>query len=352
MGYFLFILLVASLFAIRDNQKLNVRTSFILIILLVLLNGLRGLDVGRDTMNYFSMYSAKGASERIEPLFSLLITALKSVGASFNFFLCVTAILTYMPLYGFIKKWSINPCLSLVVYLSFSVFFFQNSFNVIRNAISASFLLWSIGYITESKYKKAIIPGLIAIGFHYSSLIAIPFLLLAKITKETKSIIAIPILIASIIIGLSSAFYENALTAILQQVSFASGAAADNYLDYLSDIDEIEVNTNGIIMLIAPLSLITLLSFLTKRIDNTLRMVLFYGTILGNLFVSVLYTYRLTLFMTLVSLVIIPQLCANQNKGIKTVTIIAVAAMAIYFTLSVINGNATNIVPYSFFFEK
>jgi len=351
MGYFIFILLVASLFATTGKKRLNIWVSFILIILMILLNGLRGLDVGRDTMNYFTMYSYKGASERIEPLFSLLVTTLKMMGFSFNFFLCVTAFLIYIPLYGFIKKFSINPCLSLVVYLSFSVFFFQNSFNVIRNAIAASFLLWSIGYISESKYKKAIIPGLIAVGFHYSSLIAIPFLVLSRFTKGTKSIIAIPVLIASIIIGLSSAFYENALTTILQQVSFASGAAADNYLDYLSDIDEIEVNVNGIIMLMAPFSLISLLSFFTKRIDNTYRMVLFYGTVLSNLFVSVLYAYRLTLFMTLVTLVVIPQLCAGQNKIIKAISIMSVAVMAVYFIYSMISGTATNIIPYYFFFE-
>lgn len=350
MFFFLSILLLALLFSFNKSYSKNLGMSLIIVVIMVLLNGLRGLDVGQDTQNYYLMYANADMSGRIEPLFRILVLSLRWLGLSYNAFLCIVAFLIYFPIYGFIRKWSLNPCLSIVVYMTFSVFFFQNSFNVLRNAIAASFLLWGIGYLEDGKVKKAIVPSIIAVGFHYSTLIALPFIILAKYTKQVKGVIPLVLLGCSVVVGLSSTFYENTFTMLLQQLSLLDGDVSDNYSKYLSDIAETKVNANGIIMLMAPFTMISLLSFTSKKISKTFRMVFFYGTFLGNILVSVLYTYRLTLFMTLTALILIPQLCKESHPMVKLITYGVVVVMASYFIYGLINETTTNILPYHFCF--
>ena len=349
MGYFLFILFFSFIFSLSKDKKRNINATFVVILILILLNGLRGLEVGRDTINYYMMYTNSTVSDRIEPLFRSLIVVSKSLGLSYNAFLIIVASLIYLPLFGFIKKWSVNPSMSLVIYMTFSVFFMQNSFNVLRNAIAASFLLWCIGYISNKQYKKAILPCIIASGFHYSILITIPFIVLSYFSKHIKQSIAILLILGSVAFGLSTSFYENLFSIALQQISLFSGSAIDNYSSFLSEISETELNNNGLIMLIAPFSLISILTFMSNKMNDFWRMVLFYGVILGNLFVSVLYTYRLTTFLTLTTILIIPELLKQDSKFIRFSTSAIVLAMSLYYIYTLSTGAANNIIPYKFY---
>lgn len=351
MEYFLFILILSYIFAFSKNEKKNINAAFVVIIAMILLNGLRSLDVGRDTLNYYMMYSYTSISERIEPLFRYLIVTSRTLDLSFNAFLIIVALLIYLPLYGFIKRWSINPSMSLIVYMVFSVFFMQNSYNVLRNCIAASFLLWGIGYIKDNRYRPAILFCLLAVGFHYSAFFTFPLLILSHFSKNLKPRIVIPLLLGSIVVGLYTSFYDDLFTLALQHISIFSGGVAENYSNYLSEISEIEVNTNGVIMLIVPFSIVSLLSFMSEKIDKYLRMVLFYGVFLGNLFVNVLYTYRLTTFLTLTTIVIIPNLIKQDNKYIRISAISIVIAMTSYYIYSLWTGSANNIIPYNFCFN-
>lgn len=351
MGYFLTILIISILYIFSRDKKQNLTAAFIIVVAMILLNGLRGLDVGRDTINYYMMYTNPSISERIEPLFRGLILTSRYFGLSYNCFLLIVAILIYAPLYRFIKNQSMNPCLSLLVYMVFSVFFMQNSYNVLRNAIAASFLLNGIAYLRTNNYKRSSLPILIAAGFHYSSIVVLPFLFMSKVMAKMKPNIAILLILISVFIGLSSTFYDNLFTSVLQQFYMFSGSVSDNYSIYLSEISETEVNTNGLIMLIAPMSLVSILSFLDKKVDVFYRMILFFGVFLGNLFVSVLYTYRLTVFMTLIVIIVIPQLVIKDKKDILLTTYGIVLAMTVYYIYMLSTGAANNIVPYKFYFE-
>lgn len=349
MGYFLFILIFSFIYSFSKDKNKNIKAAFVVIVILILLNGLKGLEVGRDTIHYYMMYTNLTVSDRIEPLFKYLIIFSKSLGLSYNAFLIIVASLIYLPLFGFIKRWSVNPSMSLVIYMVFSVFFMQNSFNVLRNAIAASFLLWCIGYISNKQYKTAILPCIIASGFHYSILITIPFIVLSYFSKHIKSSIAISLILGSVVLGISSSIYENLFTIALQQITLFSGSAIDNYSSYLYEISKTEVNSNGIIMLIAPFSLISILTFMSNKVNEYWRMVLFYGVILGNMFVSVLYTYRLTTFFTLTTIVLIPELLKHDSKFIRYSTRAIVIAMSLYYIYSLSTGAANNIIPYKFF---
>lgn len=350
MGYFLFLVLFCCIFACNKSSA-NKQAAALILVFMVLLNGLRGMTVGQDTASYYLMFSSSSISDRIEPLFAALIAACRFLGLSYNAFLVIIAILIYAPLYYAFKTWSLNPCLSFLVYIVFSTFFFVNSFNVLRNAVASSLLFLAIGYWRVHDLKKSALLLLSSVGFHYSAIVVIPFLLLAKLSKNIKPTVAIVLILLSMIIGISFPFYENLLSSVFQQISGLSGAVMDNYSGYLGNVEESEANAKGVIMLVGPFSLLSVLSFLSKDTDKLWAILLFYGVIIGNLFVGVLYTYRLTVYLTMFSLLLVPQLVNRHNSLIRFVTLCLTFVMVAYFVYSLITGRTLNILPYKFYFE-
>lgn len=351
MLYFIILILLLLLYSFSRSRTGFRKVTIFVVVSMVLLAGFRDVSVGRDTMSYLTMYEAKWISGRIEPLFIVLIHICRSLGLSYHSFLLIVACLIYIPLYVFIRKWSCNLCLSMLVYMTFSVFFFANSFNVLRNAVSASFVLLCLSSLFEYNKKKAIVFGVIACGFHYSAIIALLIIYGSQIIRGIKPTFALILLAVSIVVGLNSSFHENLFASILQNMSFLTGDAVDNYSKYLSDITESELNGNGIIMLIVPLSLISSLSFFCDECDKRFRIILFIGTIFGNLFITVLYTYRITVYLTLTSLVVIPQLCKSNVKMIRVLSSGIILILAVYFIYNLVYNKCPNLLPYKFFFE-
>lgn len=351
MIYFIIVLIVSFAFSYVRERNLNISGAFVIVLSLIVLAGLRDVSVGRDTINYLHLYDNSYVSERIEPLFADLVMFCKSLNMSYNAFLSIVAALIYIPLFFFLKRWSVNIPLSLFVYISFSIFFFSNSFNILRNAISISFVLLFVGYFKNNFIKKAVIMALIAIGFHYSSVLAIILIIASKIIIGIKPRLAIILLSLSIIIGLTSSLYIDLFNSILMNAPLISNAVMDNYSKYLSDIAETSVNFNGIVMLIAPMSVISALSFLDRDVDKFFCVILFVGTVLGNIFVSVLYTYRLITFMTILVLIIIPQLYKSKKSYIRFAAKCITNFMAVYWVINLITEKNIQLMPYRFYFE-
>lgn len=212
--YILFIIFI--IFALLDNNMTLKSKHLILMtssVILILFAGLRGAYIDKDYKTYFTFFkelptlpylftntSSFFKALKIEPSFILIFSLVKSF--FFNGFpiaIFLYALLGVSLKMRAIKKLTDLVMLSTLIYFS-SIFLLQDM-NQIRVGVAIGFLLLSTIYIEEKKLLKFIICILLAVFFHYASIVFIPFYFLntKKINKPFFILlITIPILLCLI----------------------------------------------------------------------------------------------------------------------------------------------------------
>lgn len=169
---------------------LKSRVFFILIVLFIsavfsFFVSLRDVDVGSDTAAYIDFYNniLLGINSRItEPLFVLIakFSSFFSSKHNFNFFLI--SFLSLSALFSFYKRvfllWGAGNefyiGLSSVIFITFiSPFFINTQVNVLRAGLSIPFIFFSAYFIFNKKYFNFFMSSLVAVMFHYSSILFI-----------------------------------------------------------------------------------------------------------------------------------------------------------------------------------
>lgn len=155
-----------------------------MIVPLILLSSLR-VGVGTDFYSYqyvfqvavqnFQNGNFSVAFSGTEPLYvALEFLSYLLKGANFNFFLLITSIFTLVPVISLIM--SIVPRKLMAVSLFLYLFiFYLTSFNIIRQMIAVSFVIYSFRYIIEKKQKRFIFWIICATLFHNSAIVALLF---------------------------------------------------------------------------------------------------------------------------------------------------------------------------------
>lgn len=146
-----------------------------------LIFGLR-YDVGVDYLAYKGIYEDSitnnllyNISElSLEPLFVVVSTFLKTQNIEYWGFFTVMAMIPLCFYYSFFKK-TRRELFSLTTYFAFCFGVFFWYFNIMRQGIAFFILLYSFQYILEKKVFKFLFFVIIATGFHYSSIIFLPF---------------------------------------------------------------------------------------------------------------------------------------------------------------------------------
>ena len=352
MIYFIILSFLLLVLSFDKGSKIE-KLSLLPLLMMIILCGFRGYDVGTDTESYLDSYNSRNLWDYSvgEPLYNLSMDIARFIGLGNTGFLLLTALLTYVPLYTALRKMSPNINYSMLIYVTFSVYFFCNSFNVIRNSISASFILFVLYYISQKEYKRIVIYSLVAIGFHFSAIAILPLLYVAYKIENIDIKYAYAILFVSVIWGLSSN-YRDVATLLNAQLMRYDNSIVEHYNTiYFNDLAGHEFNANGIIMQIAPITLCSMLSFLTNSCNKYLRAILFLGAILGNIFVSILYVYRITLFLNIVAIVILPQIIESRvtQKGVRICVHSLVLMLFTYFIICAIKESEAFVVfPYHF----
>ncbi|MFW6016296.1 MAG: EpsG family protein [bacterium] len=173
----------------------------------ILIVGLRHVEIGRDTAmylykfnkvnNYEHFFSAI-ESEKTEVGYSILEFIVGRV-FSFEGFQIIVAIISIIPLFYIIYKYSKIPWLSIFIFITFGFL----SFNMLamRQAVALGITTFSYKYIMERKFMKFIICIILAFSFHLSAIIFLPAYWFGniKFTKYTKHISLIVIFFAFIL---------------------------------------------------------------------------------------------------------------------------------------------------------
>lgn len=186
---------------------INSRIRFIIFILLGIIlwiiAGIKGLDVGTDTSTYCDLFTASKYSAEYDRSFS----GMQIIWYWFNHYLsriidwktfqliCYAIII--VGFFNFFRKNSAYYFISLFLFIG--LFYYETSFNIMRQYIALAIVLPGVGYVFSNK-KKFILIVLIASTIHFSSLIMLLYLLFDKI-KITNKIFVIASVMLAFIVG-------------------------------------------------------------------------------------------------------------------------------------------------------
>ena len=177
----------------------------------------RGIYVGTDTHHYVTIFSLLDGSlsewfsdSRFEPLYTFLMYAVKTNGGSINMLFFVIAVFTIVPVYMACIKMArfSSPVLSMFIYY---MVYYNYSFNISRQAAAMSLILLATVFLLERNFYSFTFITLIAILFHYMSVVYLGFVGMYIITGRNISrkykILSILLLVFLLIFATGRMFY-------------------------------------------------------------------------------------------------------------------------------------------------
>jgi len=179
------------------RQDRNLLISYV--VFLIFWSGTRGIRIGTDTINYFNFYYLRGI--RIDNLIDFFTTFktdflfevvmyLTFPFKSFTFFLFSISAIFNIALYFFARKFSNygkdGSSLMLFLTITCSFSFINMELNIVRNALSITFVLLGLFYVLNKKTKMSVIFFIIAYLFHGTALIPIITIILCNLSSKIE----------------------------------------------------------------------------------------------------------------------------------------------------------------------
>lgn len=175
MLFYFFISLLFFFFLLHSKEVVNLKIckanftdfGFLLIVFISLLR----FDVGWDYAGYYNIVIEDNiySIRRFEPLSQVFFNIAVFFDSPQLVFI-LFGMPTYLLIYKTIKKYSLSPRFSLLLYFCF---FYLESFGFIRQALSVSICFWSIRFIFERKFYSFLFYTILACMFHLSAIIVL-----------------------------------------------------------------------------------------------------------------------------------------------------------------------------------
>lgn len=363
---FFLLFLLALLFAILEDAKsiyidpLKCRNrnlfwgSKVLALLMFLLCALRGIDVGIDTSHYFDSFNA-GVSRYIEVGYWIIRRVSIWCGNSFQIFITLFACASLLPLYKMLKRTSVNVSFSLLIYLSFSNYYYPEVFNTIRATSAIAFFVLALSYWDVESYRKSLSLFVIACLFHVSALIATAVVLCVTVIKKIPRTICYITVIASMVFGFvfQTGFSEYSYSLSLW-LGNISGDFTDYYSKHLMELNETDFNSIGTLANMLPFTLFSLFLYDEKNSTSCFYKLFVIGTALSNIFISISLIYRITMFFTILLIVVLPNTLKRLKQTPKYIVKVLILFMLLWYIYKLFGTSSDNmagIIPYKFFFE-
>ena len=352
--YFILAFIAAILTIIAERKYQIILCSFI-ILMMFLVCGLRGMNVGIDTKDYIDSFRYGVENyflDSNEKLFNITYSIVHVFSSSWNIWLLFVSTLIYIPLFIILKNESPNPLFSSLIFMVSMSHFFPESMNIIRQSIATTFILGSYSFWNKDKKILSLIVLLIAILFHTTSIIALPFLFLKKI-RFNNNLIFISLFIVTLlgIIG----FYGFINNYILSLSELNDNIYAATMLKYSKYGIGMGSNLNGYIFAIIPFSVLCLITMPISEQDNKYRFyfnIMFVATVLYSLISSIDYAFRIVYGLMITQILVIPYAYKFGKPNRRKLIIIYTFVMIIFYFWYINTMNKIHIgsiVPYQFF---
>lgn len=295
----------------------------------MLICGVRDYTIGIDTESYVAKYRNGGNEYTSEPLFDITYSIIRFFDGTWHLWLLFVTIILYTPYIIAIEKYSQAPVFSALIFLVSPCLFFFDSMNGMRQWISGGFVLLAFLYRNEHRFKRTVLCLFIAIGFHLSSIVAIPFMFVRNKTIPFFFVIILLVVTSVTCIALS---HLN-LNSVFEQYSILlesfDGDTASKFSKY-SQYGDLENTTNWKYYLfnIFPLNLLCFASYPSSKLitkspykeneNGYLFNVFFIGTILMNICaISIKYGHRIFFVIMTLQLILLPKQLIRGSKNQK-----------------------------------
>jgi len=329
-----------------DKQQISISRGFFFLasfFILFLISGLR-VDVGSDYESYIFWFHriADGATTYFEPGFVLLNHAVASFTNDAQWLFVASSFITLLLIFTAIRKYSVNPALSVFLYSALSFLFY--SFNATRQFIAVGIIFLAYGHMIDRKWFKYMLYVLLAAAFHKTALFMAGIYLIINL-KFTK----LQYLFVTLLASTSIIFREPLLTFMTSLYPMYK----DNE-DFLNVVafSEVFISTSVIL-------LIVMIYYIKKGImslDNIKDRITFNSVF----FILLVHTglawipaiNRISLYLDIALILIIPLLLA-KIKNTEWRYLFTIAMMIFYFVYTFISiglNNSNNVLPYNSIF--
>lgn len=191
--YLLLLLFVSFCASQYDTSKSNAWLCMIFVAL-TLVAGLRDVEVGTDSYNYFFQFRDKDAFAQLnifkdlthEVGFDILLGISQTIGTNYASLFLVIAATVYSVAIISIKKSSESMFISMFVYIALCLSSF--CYNGARQGIAIAIHMFSLQHLIRGNFKKYCLIVLLAALFHKTIIVALPLYFLFRRGYNGKTI--------------------------------------------------------------------------------------------------------------------------------------------------------------------
>ena len=342
--FYLLILTVSILIAFCIQKSENLSFEYfcrISLLLVLLIPAACRLNIGRDYNDYVKIFNNPNKHSGIEPLFLAIIRFCKLCRLGSFWMFGITSFFTYLPLSFFIPKKK-----TFMTFTFYSLLFcYMASFNLVRQSCALSYLICGCLWYFDKRKLKAFIFFLIACGFHYSSILIFPCLIIYRFPIK-KNIIRICLLL----IGTGILIKFNFISIVFKIVGlFSSKYAAYGTNAFLGAKPKLGSGLGVILNLLMPIYFLFMGEKLPKDYKGILNLNVIY-------MLSYVLALQVNIFSRLqTSLLYVPIICSTSflmvdSKYKKVTYYFFCLIYLIYFiknmTVSRVGTISNAIVPY------
>lgn len=321
---------VINCFIPKRIQKLS---SIILLLAMMLMCGFRAYDVGRDTHNYVAYATSFHVNDYMwGPLYLIFKQIAELFDNTETAFLMVMAILTYIPLMYIVKKESYIPALTVLMFIIPCGIFFNETFNIARQAMAVNYILLAAMAVHHGKIKLGYALVILSFFLHPYTFPFVLFFFIRNI-RFTPYVVywtmGITMLLG--IVGTLSSI-QLVLNGLAALVSDASSGLVLKLAKYGNGYDIASgFSLIGQLSHMLPMVGLCILGVNNKTQDNIYFKMMVCGSAITNIFVTVIYCERIASTFTIAQLLAVPFIYTTLNRKNRAILILILIFTALLY---------------------
>lgn len=358
--FLLFIVFIILLACNEKNSKYKILSLAIVSLIFTIVIGLRNIDLGlRDTklvyvpefyklihFNFNQIFE-----EFKDPMFYVLTKVYTLISENVQIWLILCALCYIIPIMLLIYKESRIPIISVFTFIALN--YFGIAFSGIRHCIACGIICFSYKSLKEKNLVKFTLNVIFASLFHITSLIMmVAYPIYCFMEKFDKKMFKKTLTIIIIVFFVNNLFGRNIIAFLFDiiintfNLTRFSIYTQENFSSLNNNVFYIHI----LIYIFAGIMFFSKNDEIDEK-RKTLLILQFIGTLL-TAFVSTLGEfYRLSMFFTIFSIILIPE-AVNLFKNADTKkygTLLIIVFMSAYFVLFSAENNG--IMPYKTYFS-
>ncbi|WP_172616803.1 EpsG family protein [Limosilactobacillus reuteri] len=320
-------------------------------IILALFSGLRNINVGFDTINYYSDY--ENIKNSLVPLHStefgyvLLERICAFFGMQTWIFIFLISLITLIGLYIAYKDMLQVGMIGLALCYYYARFFILRDMNQIRSSLASVIVLFSFKFVREKKMLKFLIVIFLASSIHLGAMVCLLiypiFSFMSNFNLKYKTIFSTSLMVICLL-------FANLISPLLNRVSVAldRGSAYINNQYYTTG--------NGLKNPVMYYQIIILLLVLFRANKGNIDMSLVAGYLLSTLILILCYQYsslagRLSTFTASVEPILLVYLLKTYLPKYTRIPIFVSLIIVIFIVINYINGTIPKMGIYTTVFS-